>query len=71
MKRTDKIFLVVLGTLMFFVLGGIACTYFSGLNLGLVAILGVLIFIASGYAACTYGQRKIEKQKANQGSTHA
>ncbi len=72
MKRTDKIFLTVVGTLMFFVSGGIACTYFTtGLNIVLVGILGVLIFVVSGYAACTIGGRKIERQKASQKGVHS
>ncbi len=62
MKRTDKIFIAVLGILMFFVSGGIACTYASGLNLVLVGVLGVLIFIGSGYVACTIGQKRIQKR---------
>ncbi len=61
MKRTDKIFLVVLGTLLFVVSGGIACTYASGINLVLVAIFGVLAFIGVGYTACTYSMRKQAK----------
>ncbi len=71
MKRTDKIFLAVVGTLMFFVSGGIACTYSTGLNIALVGILGVLIFVTSGYAACTIGGRKIERQKASQKGVNA
>lgn len=69
MKRTDKIFVTVLGLLMFFVSGGIACTYVTGVNLILVGILGVLIFVAAGYVACTVGNNRIEKRKASQGST--
>ncbi len=61
MKRTDKIFVAVLATLMFFVSGGIACTYAAGLNLALVAVLGVLVFITVGYTACTYSMRKQAK----------
>lgn len=63
MKRADKIFIAVMATLMFFISGGIACTYSSGLNLVLVGALGFLIFITSGYAACTYSMRKTEKQR--------
>jgi hypothetical protein len=69
MKRADKIFLAVLGTLVFLVSGGIACTYVTtGLNIALVGVLGVLIFIGSGYAACTIGARRIERQKVRKGS---
>lgn len=64
MKRADKIFVAVMATLLFFVSGGVICTYSTGVNLILVGVFGFLIFIASGYAACTYSQRKIEKQKA-------
>ncbi len=67
MKRWEKAFIAVLAVLVFFVSGGIACTYAtSGLNLALVAVLGTLVFIGSGFAACTYSNRKMEKRKANQ-----
>ncbi len=67
MKLREKIFVVVLGILIFIVSGGIACTYFtSGLNLLLVGALGVLVFVAAGYLACTYSQNRIAKRKASQ-----
>ena len=71
MKLGEKIFLFVLGTLIFFVSGGIACTYTvtNGVNLILVGALGVLIFIAAGATACTYSNNKISKQKSSQTSS--
>jgi len=68
MKLREKIFLVVLGTLIFFVSGGIACTYSvtNGVNLILVGVLGVLIFVAAGATACTYSNNRISKQKSSQ-----
>ncbi len=68
MKRADKVFVTVMAVFLFFVSGGVACTYSAveGVNLVLVAVLGILVFVASGYAACTIGARKIAKRKAGQ-----
>ena len=68
MKLWEKIFLAVLGTLIFFITGGIACTYTvtNGVNLILVGALGVLIFIAAGASACLCSNNKISKQKSSQ-----
>lgn len=67
MKLWEKICLLALGTSIFFVSGGIACTYNAteGVNLILVGVLGFLIFIAAGATACMYSNNKILKQKAS------
>ena len=68
MRLWTKIFFVVMGTLIFFVSGGVACTYSptSGINLILTAILGVLVFVAVGGVACTYSESRIAKRKVSQ-----
>lgn len=55
MNSTDKKFATVLSILVFFVSGGVACTYTptSGVNLVWVGTLGLLLFIGVGYVACT------------------
>lgn len=68
MKLGEKVAAVVLGLLIFFFSGGIACTYSSAgqVNLVLAAILGAVVFIAAGFTACTVGGRRAEKRKASQ-----
>lgn len=68
MKLREKTFLAVLGILIFFISGGIACTYSAtnGFNMILVGVLGVLIFVAAGATACTYSNNRISKQKSSQ-----
>ena len=65
MKLWAKVFFVVMGILIFFVSGGVACTYSptNGVNLILTAILGVLVFVTVGGVACTYSESRIVKQK--------
>jgi hypothetical protein len=68
MKTIEKAMFAVLGTMIFFISGGVACTY-SGtgvVNPVLAVILGVLVFFTAGGAACTYSNNRIAKQKANQ-----
>jgi hypothetical protein len=68
MKLREKVTFSVFGVLIFFISGGVACTY-SGtgvVNPVLAVILGVLVFFAAGAAACTYGNNRIAKQKINQ-----
>ena len=73
MKLKEKVMFSVFGVLIFFISGGVACTY-SGtgiVNPVLVVILGVLVFFTAGGAACTYSNNRIAKQKANQTVTKA
>ena len=68
MKLREKVMFSVFGVLIFFISGGVACTYGGTgvVNPVLAVILGVLIFFTAGAAACTYGNNRIAKQKANQ-----
>jgi hypothetical protein len=68
MKIKEKILFGVLGTLLFFVSGGVACTYSTtgAINIALAAVLGTLIFITTGATACTYSNNKIAKRKETQ-----
>jgi len=68
MRMWTKVFFVVMGILIFFVAGGVACTYSStnGVNLILVALLGVLVFVAAGGVACTYSESRLAKRKESQ-----
>jgi hypothetical protein len=68
MRLGTKIFFVVMGVLIFFVAGGVACTYSpaNGVNLILVSLLGVLVFVAAGGVACTYSESRIAKRKETQ-----
>jgi len=54
----------VFGVLIFFISGGVACTYsITGVvNLGLAIMLGVLVLFTVGAGACTYSN-KTGKQK--------
>ena len=65
MKLWAKVFFVVMGILIFFVSGGVACTYSatSGVNLILTATLGVIVFVTIGGVACNYSESRIAKQK--------
>ena len=71
MKLKEKVTFSVMGLLIFFVSGGIACTYggTGAVNPVLAVILGVLVFFTAGGAACTLGNNRIAKQKANQTGT--
>lgn len=68
MRLWAKVFFIVLGTLIFFVAGGVACTYSptNGVNLILAGVLGVLVFVAAGGVACTYSESRIAKRKESQ-----
>ena len=68
MKLKEKIAFVVFGVLIFFVSGGIACTYGGTgvVNPILAVALGVLVFFAAGAVACTYGSNRIAKRKSSQ-----
>ena len=67
MKTIEKVMFAVLGTMIFFISGGIACTYGGSgiINPILAAILGITVFFAAGAAACTYSNNRVAKQKAN------
>ena len=67
MKLKEKVIFSVLGVLIFFIAGGVACTYSTTgvVNLGLAIMLGILVFFTAGAGACTYSN-KIDKQKVNQ-----
>ena len=73
MKLKEKVIFSVMGLLIFFVSGGIACTYggTGAVNPVLAIILGVLVFFTAGGAACTLSNNRITKQKANQTATRA
>ena len=68
MKLKEKITFAVFGVLIFFVSGGVACTYggTGTVNPILAVVLGVLVFFAVGAAGCTIGASRIEKRKAAQ-----
>ncbi len=64
MKLWTKAFFVIMGLLIFFFSGGVACTYFStGVDLVLTTVLGVLVFVTAGGIACTFAGTRIKKQK--------
>jgi hypothetical protein len=67
MNVKEKITFGVLGTLIFIVSGGVACTYSTtqAVNPVLAAILGILVFVTAGATACTYSNSKIAKQSEN------
>jgi hypothetical protein len=68
MRTREKIMFSVLGLLIFFISGGVACTYSTAgsINLGLAVTLGLLVFITAGATACTYTNSKIAKRKEPQ-----
>lgn len=68
MRLKEKIAFAVLGLLLFFVSGGVACTYSTtnAINPALAVTLGVLVFLTVGAAACTIGSNRIEKRKTGQ-----
>jgi len=67
MKLKDKIAFAIFGVLIFFVSGGLACTYGGTgvINPILAFILGVLVFFTAGAAACNYCNSRIAKRKTN------
>ncbi len=68
MKLKEKVMFTVFGVLIFFISGGVACTYGStgAVNPVLAVTLGVLVFFIAGAAACTYSNNRIAQQKINQ-----
>jgi hypothetical protein len=68
MKLREKITFAVFGVLIFFVSGGVACSYGStgSVNIILAVVLGVIVFFAAGAVACTVGSNRMEKKKAAQ-----
>jgi uncharacterized membrane protein len=66
MKLREKVMFSVFGLVIFFLFGGVACTYSTtgGVNIALAAALGVVVFLTSGAVACTIGNGRIAKQKA-------
>jgi lipopolysaccharide export LptBFGC system permease protein LptF len=73
MKLKERIAFAMFGLLIFFVSGGIACSYGSTgvVDPILAVVLGVIVFFAAGAVACTYGSNRITKQKARQTKTEA
>ncbi len=65
MRLRDKVSIVVLSTLIFVVIGAIACTYSASnvLDPILLIALGTLVFVDVGAVACTYGSSRIAKRK--------
>lgn len=63
MKLWEKLLLTVLVILIFFVIGGIMCNYFTTYTIDLifVALLGVLVFVTIGVVACSRSRSKITK----------
>ncbi|MCW4002711.1 MAG: hypothetical protein NWE95_02220 [Candidatus Bathyarchaeota archaeon] len=68
MKLKEKIAFAVFGLLIFFLSGGVACSYGStgAVNPVLAVVLGVVVFFAAGAVACTVGSSRMEKKKATQ-----
>jgi hypothetical protein len=68
MKLKEKVIFSVMGLLIFFVSGGVACTYggTGAVDPVLVVILAVLVFFTAGGTACKLGNNRIAKQNANQ-----
>jgi lipopolysaccharide export LptBFGC system permease protein LptF len=68
MKLKVKIAFTVIGLLIFFLSGGVACSYGStgSVNPILAVALGVIVFFAAGAIACTIGSSRIDKKTANQ-----
>ena len=68
MRLKEKIAFVVFGVLIFFVSGGIACTYGGTgvVNPVLAVVLGVLVFLTVGAAACTIGISRMAKRKESE-----
>jgi hypothetical protein len=66
--KKEKIAIAVLGVLIFFASGGVACSYGSTgtVNPILAVVLGVILFFAVGAVACTVGGSRMEKKKATQ-----
>jgi predicted permease len=66
MKLKEKVMFSMFGVLIFFISGGVACTYSNTgvVNPVLAVILGVLVFFTVGGAACTYGNNKTSKQES-------
>lgn len=67
MKVKEKITFGALGTLIFFVSGGVACTYSTTnvVNPVLATVLGVLVFVTVGATACAHSNSKIAKRGEN------
>jgi len=67
MRLKEKIAFSVFGLLIFFITGGLACTYGNTgvVNPVLAIILGVVVFFSVGGVACMYGNNRITKQKTN------
>jgi hypothetical protein len=68
MKLKEKIAIAIFGVLIFFVSGGVACSYGStgAVNPILAVALGVIVFFAVGAVACTVGGSRMEKKKSTQ-----
>jgi hypothetical protein len=68
MKLKEKVMFSMFGVLIFFISGGVACTYGGTgvVNPVLAVVLGVLVFFAAGAVAFTYSNNRIAKQKTNQ-----
>lgn len=68
MKLKEKIAFAVFALLIFFLSGGVACSYGStgAVNPILAVVLGVVVFFAAGAVACTVGSSRMEKKKTTQ-----
>ena len=60
MQLRDKVVITILLIAIFFVIGGIACTYFTTYIIDpiLVILLGILIFVTIGAIMCSRGKSK-------------
>lgn len=65
MKLREKVTFAVFGLLIFFISGGVACSYGSTGSVDpiLAVVLGVVVFFAAGAVACTVGSSRIDKRK--------
>ncbi len=68
MRNREKVVFAVLGIMIFFFSGGVACTYSiaNAVDPILAVTLGFLVFIIIGASACTYSNSKIAKKRENQ-----
>jgi|GEM_PF-2303377 hypothetical protein len=73
MKMKEKAVFIVLGLLIFFFSGGVACTYGGTGTVDpiLAVALGLSVFFTVGAAACTIGGNRVAKQKTNKVSAEA
>jgi len=65
MKLREKIAFAVFGFLIFFLSGGVACSYSStgAVNPIVAVLLGVVVFFVVGAVACSVSSNRIERRK--------